>query len=99
MIELTRDQVEILTMYWAGGSYPQVAFAMSLSVQTVNYHLARVRKMLGAGTTLEAAKIARQLGLIPIVTRTKPVSNSDMMDVRLETRQWWVRQVFAQATG
>jgi DNA-binding CsgD family transcriptional regulator len=63
--DLSRRQVQILAMVAGGYSYQQIGLRLYLARETVGTHLARIRRKLGAATTMEAVETARRRGLLP----------------------------------
>ncbi|HEY6571555.1 MAG TPA: LuxR C-terminal-related transcriptional regulator [Candidatus Limnocylindrales bacterium] len=61
--ELTRREVEILTLVGQGRSDPEIAELLFISPKTASVHVANIKGKLGVETRLEAALRARELGL------------------------------------
>jgi predicted ATPase/DNA-binding NarL/FixJ family response regulator len=62
--ELTRREVEILTLVGRGKSDPEIAEALFISPKTASVHVANVKAKLGLQSRLEVALRARDLGLV-----------------------------------
>jgi DNA-binding NarL/FixJ family response regulator len=62
---LTRRQLEILLLVAEGHSNAEVARRISVTEQTVKFHLANVYRKLGVSNRTEASRRAQQLGLVP----------------------------------
>ncbi|HET9382829.1 MAG TPA: PAS domain-containing protein [Streptomyces sp.] len=80
---LTAAQVRILSLLAAGSTNGEIAASLKLSRQTVDYHLSRLRALLGAATRPSLVARAYALGiLVPGVwpphpaTTTHPLSSS-----------------------
>jgi DNA-binding NarL/FixJ family response regulator len=63
---LTRRQREILEMLGCGLANKQIALQLGIHSQTVKNHMARVRRNLGAQTSMQALRIAIERKLIEI---------------------------------
>jgi LuxR family transcriptional regulator, maltose regulon positive regulatory protein len=61
-VGLTERERDILRALAAAGTYRRVADELSVSVNTVRFHVKNVYAKLGVGTRLEAVDRARQLG-------------------------------------
>jgi non-specific serine/threonine protein kinase len=61
--ELTRREIEILTLVGQGRSDPEIAQALFISPKTASVHVANIKGKLGVGSRLEIALRARELGL------------------------------------
>jgi DNA-binding NarL/FixJ family response regulator len=60
---LTGRQLEVLALLAAGQSNAEIAERLSLSVKTVDHHVAAVLAKLGVGSRRQAAAAARRLGI------------------------------------
>ena len=60
---LTGRQLEVLGLLAAGQTNAEIAERLSLSVKTVNHHVAAVLAKLGVGSRRQAAGAARRLGI------------------------------------
>ena len=56
--ELTAKQLEVITLVAAGLRTKQIAFELGIAAETVSFHLAAVRKKLGAKTNPHAVFLA-----------------------------------------
>jgi DNA-binding NarL/FixJ family response regulator len=65
---LSEREVEILRFVAAGESNREIAAALSLSVRTVEKHVAHIYNKLGARGRADAAAFAVRHGLLPEVT-------------------------------
>jgi DNA-binding NarL/FixJ family response regulator len=65
--KLTRRELEILQLVSGGRSNRQVAQILWVADQTVKFHLANVYRKLGVGSRFEAAKWARENGILDVV--------------------------------
>lgn len=65
---LTRREIEILQLVSGGRSNRQVAEILYVTDQTVKFHLANVYRKLGVGSRFEAARWAREQGLVDAAT-------------------------------
>ncbi|WP_120720217.1 PAS domain S-box protein [Streptomyces hundungensis] len=61
---LTAAQIRILSLLAAGSSNGDIATSLNLSRQTVDYHLSRLRELLGAGTRPALGARAYVLGIL-----------------------------------
>ena len=62
--ELTRREIEILTLVGQGRSDPEIAEALFISPKTASVHVANIKGKLGLDSRLEVALKARELGLV-----------------------------------
>ena len=62
--QLTRRELEVLELAAQGLSNAQIAKRLWVTRDTVKFHLANVFRKLGAGSRLEAARLARERGLL-----------------------------------
>ena len=65
--KLTRRELEILQLVSGGRSNRQVAQILWVADQTVKFHLANVYRKLGVRSRFEAAKWARENGILDVV--------------------------------
>lgn len=61
---LTQRQIEVLRYVRAGKSSALIASFLSVSEETVNFHLKRIRAVLGVSSRHQAVAKAEQLGLL-----------------------------------
>jgi DNA-binding NarL/FixJ family response regulator len=64
--ELSRRELEVLTIVAAGLSDKQVAGQLGISPKTVRNHLSQVFRKLGAGNRVEAVTNAMRRGLLTL---------------------------------
>ena len=62
--ELTRREVEVLTLVGRGASDPEIAEALFISPKTASVHLANIKGKLGLETRVQVALRARELGVL-----------------------------------
>ena len=62
--ELTKREIEILTLVGQGLSDPEIAEALSISPKTASVHVANIKSKLALQSRLEVALRARELGLV-----------------------------------
>jgi len=62
--ELTRREIEILTLVGQGRSDPEIAEALFISPKTASVHVANIKGKLGVESRLQIALRARELGLV-----------------------------------
>jgi non-specific serine/threonine protein kinase len=62
--ELTKREIEILTLVGQGRSDPEIAEALFISPKTASVHVANIKGKLGLQSRLEVALRARELGLV-----------------------------------
>ena len=60
---LTAREVEVLALIADGRSDVEIASALGISAKTASVHVSNAKAKLGAGTRLEAALLARELGI------------------------------------
>ena len=65
--KLTRRELEILQLVSGGRSNREVAEILWVADQTVKFHLANVYRKLGVGNRFEAARWARESGILDVV--------------------------------
>ena len=65
--KLTRRELEILQLVSGGRSNRQVAEILWVADQTVKFHLANIYRKLGVGSRFEAARWARESGILDVV--------------------------------
>jgi DNA-binding NarL/FixJ family response regulator len=65
--KLTRRELEILQLVSGGRSNRQVAEILWVADQTVKFHLANIYRKLNVGSRFEAARWARERGLLDVV--------------------------------
>ena len=65
-VNLTKREREILRLLATGRRNVDIASELSLSVQTVEFHVSSVLMKLGAKSRTEAADIARKLGMLSV---------------------------------
>jgi DNA-binding NarL/FixJ family response regulator len=63
-VNLTRREIEVLTLVSGGQSSKEVADHLFVSKRTVEFHLANIYEKLGVNTRLQAFLCATRLGLI-----------------------------------
>jgi DNA-binding NarL/FixJ family response regulator len=68
--KLTRRELEILQLVSGGRSNRQVAQILWVADQTVKFHLANVYRKLGVRSRFEAAKWARENGILDVVVES-----------------------------
>lgn len=68
--KLTRRELEILQLVSGGRSNRQVAQILWVTDQTVKFHLANVYRKLGVRSRFEAARWARENGILDVVADT-----------------------------
>ncbi len=68
--KLTRRELEILQLVSGGRSNRQVAEILWVADQTVKFHLANVYRKLGVRSRFEAARWARQNGILDVVAES-----------------------------
>jgi DNA-binding NarL/FixJ family response regulator len=68
--KLTRRELEILQLVSGGRSNRQVAQILWVADQTVKFHLANVYRKLGVRSRFEAARWARENGILDVVADT-----------------------------
>jgi predicted ATPase/DNA-binding CsgD family transcriptional regulator len=61
--DLTKREIEILTLVGQGRSDPEIAEALFISPKTASVHVANIKGKLGVASRLEVALRARDLGL------------------------------------
>jgi DNA-binding NarL/FixJ family response regulator len=64
-VTLTPRQLEILQLAATGATDNQIAMQLTISAQTVNWHMARIRTRLGVRSRTEAVVVALRRGLLP----------------------------------
>lgn len=62
--ELTRREVEVLSLLFQGKSTQEVAEMMFVSKRTVDYHLCRIFEKLNVSNRVQAILRAAQMGLV-----------------------------------
>ena len=67
LAKLTRRELEILQLVSGGRSNRQVAEILWVADQTVKFHLANIYRKLGVGSRFEAARWARESGILDVV--------------------------------
>ena len=65
--KLTRRELEILQLVSGGRSNREVAEILWVADQTVKFHLANIYRKLGVGNRFEAARWARESGILDVV--------------------------------
>ncbi len=68
--KLTRRELEILQLVSGGRSNREVAEILWVADQTVKFHLANVYRKLGVGNRFEAARWARESGILDVVVES-----------------------------
>lgn len=68
--KLTRRELEILQLVSGGRSNREVARILWVADQTVKFHLANVYRKLGVNSRFEAARWARENGVLDVVVET-----------------------------
>lgn len=68
--ELSRREVEVLTLLREGRSTPEVAERLYISPHTTKNHVRRILRKLGAHSRLEAVALAERRGLLPAAHRS-----------------------------
>jgi DNA-binding NarL/FixJ family response regulator len=63
--DLTEREVEVLSLIAAGWSNQQIADALFISRKTASVHASHIFDKLGAANRVDAAAIARSLGIQP----------------------------------
>ena len=63
--DLTDREVEVLSLIAAGWSNQQIADALFISRKTASVHASHIFDKLGAANRIDAAAIARNLGIEP----------------------------------
>ncbi len=63
-VSLTPRESEVLRLYAIKGLSKAVAYELGLSTKTVQVHMDRVRKKLGATNSIIAINMAREHGLL-----------------------------------
>lgn len=76
-VRLTDEQVDVLSAVAGGRSLDEAAADLSMSRRTVARRLAEARGALGARTTVEAIRIAGNLGLVEDPTIEEPSNTAD----------------------
>ena len=66
-IQLTKREIEILSLIIEGYSSKKVAEMLFISKRTVDFHLDNIYQKLQVTNRLQAIQRARKLGLLPIV--------------------------------
>lgn len=64
-ITLTPRQLEVLHLAATGATDNQIAMKLTISAQTVNWHMTRIRARLGVRSRTEAVVLALRCGLLP----------------------------------
>ena len=67
LAKLTRRELEILQLVSGGRSNRQVAEILWVADQTVKFHLANIYRKLGVRSRFEAARWARESGILDVV--------------------------------
>jgi predicted ATPase/DNA-binding NarL/FixJ family response regulator len=62
--ELTRREVEVLTLVGSGATDPEIAAVLFISPKTASVHLANIKGKLGLETRVQVALRARELGML-----------------------------------
>jgi DNA-binding NarL/FixJ family response regulator len=70
--KLTRRELEILQLVSGGRSNRQVAEILWVADQTVKFHLANIYRKLGVRSRFEAARWARESGILDVVVEADP---------------------------
>ena len=70
--KLTRRELEILQLVSGGRSNREVAEILWVADQTVKFHLANIYRKLGVGNRFEAARWARESGILDVVVEADP---------------------------
>lgn len=70
--KLTRRELEILELVSGGRSNRQVAEILWVADQTVKFHLANIYRKLGVRSRFEAARWARENGMLDVVVEADP---------------------------
>jgi len=68
--KLTRRELEILQLVLGGRSNRQVAEILWVADQTVKFHLANIYRKLGVRSRFEAARWARESGILDVVVES-----------------------------
>jgi DNA-binding CsgD family transcriptional regulator len=66
VVELSAHQLELLTWSGEGKSAPDIGIILGISSRTVEKRFARICKLLGVRTRIQAVLKARDLGLLGI---------------------------------
>ena len=88
MHKLTRRELEILELVSGGRSNRQVAEILWVADQTVKFHLANIYRKLNVRSRYEAARWARENGLLDVVVEP---------DTTIAARRHWERERLACA--
>ena len=86
LAKLTRRELEILQLVSGGRSNRQVAEILWVADQTVKFHLANIYRKLGVRSRFEAARWARESGILDVVVEPdsgEAVSKGSGNDARL----------------
>ena len=75
--KLTRRELEILQLVSGGRSNRQVAEILWVADQTVKFHLANIYRKLGVRSRFEAARWARESGILDVVVESDPGTMSE----------------------
>ena len=75
--KLTRRELEILQLVSGGRSNRQVAEILWVADQTVKFHLANIYRKLGVRSRFEAARWARENGLLDVVVESDTAAASE----------------------
>jgi DNA-binding NarL/FixJ family response regulator len=75
--KLTRRELEILQLVSGGRSNRQVAEILWVADQTVKFHLANIYRKLGVRSRFEAARWARESGILDVVVESDPGTVSE----------------------
>jgi DNA-binding NarL/FixJ family response regulator len=69
---LTRRELEVLGLLAQGLRNPEIAARLFVSTKTVEHHVSAILAKLEAGTRVEAARMAENLGILdPVVETTR----------------------------
>ena len=75
--KLTRRELEILELVSGGRSNRQVAEILWVADQTVKFHLANIYRKLNVRSRFEAARWARESGLLDVVVEGDPATATE----------------------
>ncbi len=74
--DLTRREVEVLTLLATGASRRAISQLLSLSEETVKEYITRASKRLGAANKTHAVALALALGIITPFNQDRPPSTA-----------------------